>query len=156
MTRKNAWLLTLIRTRIKFSRFLHRTLHLTNKDLAEQNCMGYAFNQQDWLDLGSFYHSDSTERMLEVFEECCQELCDDFSCRPVPSPASANKNERIIAFRIGPTDFHFARLDRGKWTHKPGMFPIKSMSKSELTSDSWVNLSGTVYNSPVRYFALRK
>ena len=156
MTRKKVWLFSLIKTRVKLSRFLHRTLHWTNNDLAQQNCMGYAFNQHDWLDLDAFYNSHSTKDMLEIFEDCCQELCNHYSCRPVLSPASANKNERVIAFRIGPTDFHFARLDKGRWTHKPGMFPIKSMSKSELTSDSWVNLSGTVYNSPIRYFALKK
>ena len=46
--------------------------------------------------------------------------------------------ERMIAFRIGADDFHFARQNSdGTWTHKPGNSYIREMSKEELLSDAW-------------------
>lgn len=153
--RMKAWKITIAKTRRNISRILHN-ISLIKHEMAEQNCMGYAFGIHDWLELDNFHHAYNKEEQSQVFEDCIQELVDNYPCREIHDPGSARPNERVIAFRIGPTDFHFARLEKNKWKHKPGSTPIGTMSNSTFYSDKWVNLSGTVYNSPIVYFALQK
>lgn len=124
--------------------------NLATADSWEYNCMSYALGIFDnWLGLRAFEHSimlnDDNENFIDyeylndVFHACCEELEEKFAVRRVSGPnARLKANERMIAFRIGADDFHFARRNSdGIWTHKPGHNYIREMSKEELFSDAW-------------------
>ena len=131
----------------------------------DYNCMSYAFNVfNDWLCIKSFYNSfiegsydDIDYDYLEdVFEECCIELEERFAIRRLSGPTSEiYENERMIAFRIGADDFHFARRNSdGVWTHKPGTRTICEMSEEELLSDAWSIHRRYPYVSSIAFFAV--
>lgn len=129
------------------------------------NCMGYALGVfDDWLGLRSFEPSfaDNDEEdidyeyMQEVFYNCCEELEEDFAVRRVAGPdIELAANERLIAFRIGADDFHFARRNSdGVWTHKPGGMHIREMSEEELFGDVWSDYRMCPYVSEVAFFII--
>lgn len=134
-------------------------------DQYRYNCMSYALGVFDkWLGLRSFEHSfaDNNEEdidyeyMQEVFCDCCAELEEDFSVRRVAGPnIELAANERLIAFRIGADDFHFARRNSdGVWTHKPGGMRIREMSEEELLGDVWSDYRVCPYVSEVAFFII--
>ena len=129
------------------------------------NCMSYALGIfDDWLDLRSFEHSfaDNEEEdidyeyMQEVFYDCCIELEERFAVRHVAGPdVELAANERLIAFRIGADDFHFARRNSdGVWTHKPGSDYILEMSEDELFDTAWGKHRCCPYISDIAFFAV--
>ena len=128
------------------------------------NCMSYAFGVfDDWLGLQSFDHSADFEEedidyeyMQEVFYNCCVELEEKFSVRRVYDPyAELAANERLIAFRIGADDFHFARRNSdGVWTHKPGGMHIREMSEDELFGECWSEYRACPYVSEIAFFVI--
>lgn len=136
--------------------------------LADQygyNCMSYAFGVfDDWLGLRSFDHSFADnyedgidyEYMEDVFCNCCIELEERFAVRRVAGPdIELAVNERLIAFRIGADDFHFARRNSdGVWTHKPGGMHIREMSEDELFGDVWSETRMCPYISEVAFFII--
>ena len=63
----------------------------------------------------------------------------------------------MIAFRIGATDFHFARKNSdGTWTHKPGEDLICEMSEEELLSDAWCEETRDFpYISSIAFYAVK-
>ena len=135
-------------------------------DQCRYNCMSYAFGIFDnWLNLRSFEHSlvDNEEEdidyeyMQEVFYDCCIELEERFSVRRVTGPdIELAANERLIAFRIGADDFHFARRNSdGVWTHKPGGMHIREMSEDEHFGDMWSDYRVCPYISEVAFFAVK-
>ncbi len=131
----------------------------------DYNCMSYAFNVfNDWLCIDAF-HSSYTQRsygaidydyLEDIFEECCIELEERFTIRRLSGPTSEiYENERMIAFRIGMDDFHFARRNSdGIWTHKPGAWTIREMSEEELLSDAWSIDRKYPYVSSIAFFAV--
>lgn len=130
------------------------------------NCMSYAFDVfDDWLGLRSFensfvYDDDEDgidyEYMHDVFCNCCIELEERFAVRRVAGPdVELAANERLIAFRIGADDFHFARRNSdGVWTHKPGGMYIREMSEDELFGDVWSVYRNCPYVSEVAFFII--
>ena len=135
--------------------------------LADQygyNCMSYAFGVfDDWLGLQSFDHSANFadndidyEYMFDVFCDCCNEIERRFAVRRVYDPyAELAANERMIAFRIGADDFHFARRNSdGVWTHKPGGMHIREMSEDELFGECWSEYRACPYVSEIAFFAV--
>ena len=118
---------------------------LENED-GDYNCMSYALGLFDcWADLDAFYLiSDSYEfeeackedqeaMLSEMFLSCCIELEDRYNCKRISSPTANSPGTRVIAFRVGYDDFHFARLNSdGVWTHKPGASYIREMTEEEL------------------------
>lgn len=123
---------------------------------ADYNCMSYAFgNFSKWLDLDNFHclnefdtflyacENEQKEMIEQLLEKCCQELIEKFNCRRISAIQEAKDTERIIAFRVGGDDFHFARLNSdGIWTHKPGASYIR-----ELTSEEFFNNEGWCYST---------
>ena len=137
--------------------------------LADQwnyNCMSYAFDEfDDWLELAEFTHSfkDSYleseidyEYLNQVFIACCKEIEERFAVRRIADPyVELAENERMIAFRLGADDFHFARRNSdGVWTHKPGANYIREMSEDELLGDEWCEHRAYPYISEVAFFAV--
>ena len=136
--------------------------------LADQygyNCMSYAFGIfDDWLVLRSFENSfvDFEEEdidyvyMQDVFYNCCEELEEKFAVRRVADPdVELAINERLIAFRIGADDFHFARRNSdGIWTHKPGGNTIREMTEEELLGEVWSDYRAYPYISEVAFFII--
>ena len=135
--------------------------------LADQygyNCMSYAFGVfDDWLGLQSFDNSANFEDndidyeyMFDVFCDCCNEIERRFAVRRVYDPyAELAANERMIAFRIGADDFHFARRNSdGVWTHKPGGMHIREMSEDELFGECWSEYRACPYVSEIAFFAM--
>ena len=129
------------------------------------NCMSYALGvYDDWLALNAFEHSycddDQDEidydYMYDVFVECCSELEMNYNVRRISGPeATLNDNERMIAFRIGADDFHFARRNSdGIWTHKPGGNTIREMTEEELLGEEWSDYRVFPYVSEVAFFAV--
>ena len=127
--------------------------------------MSYALGEFDvWLGLSSFYRSfeDDEETIVDyehidkVFNDCCKELEARFILRRIDNPhVELAANERVIAFRIGADDFHFARKNSdGVWTHKPGSGTIREMSKYELFGDMWSDQRVYPYVSEVAFFAV--
>ena len=127
--------------------------------------MSYAFDVFDnWLGLRSFEHSFvdnygydiDYEYMEDVFYNCCIELEERFVVRRVAGPhIELAANERLIAFRIGADDFHFARRNSdGVWTHKPGGMHIREMSEDELFGDMWSDYRAYPYISEVAFFII--
>ena len=128
--------------------------------------MSYAFGVYDeWLGLDSFTYSYNWEEetdnidydcLEKVFFDCCQELTEKFKARRLETAYDGiGKNERMIAFRIGGDDFHFARRNSdGTWTHKPGSNYIREMSEYELFGDSWSEHRVFPYVSDVAFFAI--
>lgn len=127
------------------------------------NCMGYALGTFEWEDLDNFmWAGDLPKRVAKSIvkrslKACRRELIRDYNLRPLSSPKRARANERVIAFRIGADDFHFARLNSdGTWTHKPGRSTIREMSIEELTDKKGWSLHRTnPYNSKICYFGIK-
>lgn len=142
----------------------------TNKNLVaayteDYNCMSYALGFYDtWGYLMSFdkscddllYGDIDEDLMADIFYDCCIELEERFSLRRVEGPdAVLGKNERLIAFRIGANDFHFARRNSdGVWTHKPGSNYIREMSEDELFDDAWSKHRYCPYISEIAFFII--
>jgi hypothetical protein len=127
--------------------------------------MSYALGVYDsWLDLKSFDHSYCDyecddidyDYMHDVFVECCLELEERYGLRRIAdSEIVLNDNERMIAFRVGADDFHFARKNSdGIWTHKPGSGTIREMTKEELLGKAWSDQRAYPYVSEVAFFAV--
>ena len=141
---------------------------LITSDQYNYNCMSYAFGIYDkWLCLDCFdsscdYSSVSADVDLEylndVFEDCCYELESRFNIRRLEdSKVKLNADERMIAFRIGADDFHFARKNSdGTWTHKPGCNYIRVMSEDELLGEAWSENSRPFpYVSEIAFYAVK-
>lgn len=133
----------------------------------DYNCMSYALGEFDsWLVLYAFDHSfmeDNYEEidyacMAGVFKDCCEELEERFAVRRLTGPNDElNSNERMIAFRIGVDDFHFARRNSdGVWTHKPGSNTIREMTEDELLGEVWGDYRTYPYISEIAFFAVIK
>lgn len=136
-------------------------------DQWDYNCMSYAFDVfDDWLELAEFTHSFKSswlggkidyEQLNQTFIDCCKEIEERFAVRRLTDPyVELAANERMIAFRIGADDFHFARRNSdGVWTHKPGHNYIREMSEDELLGTCWCISSRTYpYESEVAFFAV--
>lgn len=135
-------------------------------DQYNYNCMSYAFGVFDnWLCLDAFEHSiveggvyDEVDYdyLADVFYDCCCELENRFAVRRVSGPdAVLAENERMIAFRIGADDFHFARKNSdGTWTHKPGSDYIREMSEEELLGVAWSRHRYCPYISEIAFYAV--
>jgi len=132
----------------------------------EYNCMSYALGRfTEWGRLNGFHNTYSKDqeiamsRMEKVFADCCCELEEIYGCRRISySGTFVEQNERIIAFRIGFDDFHFARLNSdGVWTHKPGRTHIREMSIEELfDAEGWSKKERChPYTSPIAFFAVQ-
>ena len=139
--------------------------NLVTADQFGYNCMSYALGVfDDWLCIDAFElslvkggHGEVDYELLEnVFYECCVELKENFDLRRLSGPnANLAENERMIAFRIGADDFHFARKNSdGTWTHKPGRNYIREMSEEELLGDAWSEDRDYPYISKVAFFAV--
>ena len=137
-------------------------------DDCEYNCMSYALGVfDDWLGLDTFNYSfaedDSVddinhELLNDIFFACCNEIEDNFNVRRLANSIDPiEEDERIIAFRIGANDFHFARKNSdGTWTHKPGCGYIREMPEEELFSEAWCANSRTYpYISEIAFFAVK-
>lgn len=131
----------------------------------DYNCMSYALGVFDnWLCIDAFEHSFAEDNYNEidydlldnVFYNCCTELEERFAVRRVAGPnVELAANERMIAFRIGADDFHFARRNSdGIWTHKPGSDYIREMSEDELFSDVWSRHRRCPYISEIAFFII--
>jgi hypothetical protein len=121
------------------------------------NCFGYAMGYYDWLDLESFYiiEEEDEDDLICMFEDCCNELSSRYGLRPVFPHWELEKDEHLIAFRVGYDDFHFARKNSdGTWTHKPGSNFIRKMSEEEFNSE-WCPSRECPYISPIAYFAVK-
>lgn len=129
------------------------------------NCMSYALGVFDsWLSIQAFdnsyvYEDDKIDYdyLKEVFWDCCVELEERFAVRRLIGPKDKlKKNERMIAFRIGADDFHFARKNSdGTWTHKPGAKTIREMTEEELLGDAWSKHRNFPYISEIAFFAVK-
>lgn len=140
---------------------------LITSDQYNYNCMSYAFGIYDeWLYLNCFdnsydYNNESSvdlEYLDDVFEDCCYELENRFNVRRLEnSEAILNADERMIAFRIGADDFHFARKNSdGTWTHKPGCNYIREMTEDELLGKAWSEDSRPFpYISEIAFYAVK-
>lgn len=140
---------------------------LITSDQYNYNCMSYALGVYDeWLYLHSFDSSYGFENdvdidyeyMNDVFENCCFELEEKFPLRRLKdSEAILSADERMIAFRIGADDFHFARKNSdGTWTHKPGCNYIRVMSEDELLGEAWSENSRPFpYVSEIAFYAVK-
>ena len=130
----------------------------------DYNCMSYALGVFDkWLCIDAFRHSFvensyeiDYELLEDVFYDCCLELEERFAVRRLSGPnAALTENERMIAFRIGANDFHFARKNSdGTWTHKPGSDYILKMSEDELFDTEWGRHRSYPYISDIAFFAV--
>ena len=142
--------------------------NLLSADRFNYNCMSYALGVYNkWLGLSSFDYSidydneDSDidyDYLKHIFEDCCQELIWKYDLRRLSSSREQlEANERMIAFRIGADDFHFARKNSdGTWTHKPGQNYIRKMHEKELLSDSWSEDTRIFpYVSEIAFFAVK-
>ena len=134
-------------------------------DQFNYNCMSYALGVFDsWLRIDAFRYSFAErnysevdyETLDDVFYNCCLELEERFAVRRLSGPhANLTENERMIAFRIGADDFHFARKNSdGTWTHKPGSDYIREMSEEELLDTAWCTHRRCPYISDVAFFAV--
>lgn len=136
----------------------------------DYNCMSYALGVFDkWLGLQAFHNTliyneitndNDIDYVLmdDVFNACCEELEERFAVRRISNPTTMLKeNERMIAFRIGADDFHFARRNSdGVWTHKPGCAHIREMSEDELFDRAWSEDSRCFpYISNIAFFAVK-
>lgn len=138
----------------------------------DYNCMSYALGVFDsWLGIDAFdisimdemayegedsYYNIDYSYMNDVFYDCCVELEEKFAVRRLSGPnAVLAENERMIAFRIGADDFHFARRNSdGTWTHKPGANYIREMSEEELFNGCWCETRHYPYISEIAFFAV--
>ena len=126
----------------------------------DYNCMSYAFGVFDnWMLIDAFEMSvDKGAAYMEyVFTNCCKELEELYPIRRLKDHTSEiAENERMIAFRIGLDDFHFARRNSdGTWTHKPGKNYIREIAESELLAESWSKETRTYpYISEIAFYAV--
>lgn len=139
--------------------------NLITADRFEYNCMSYALGVFDnWLYLDAFrysfiendYDEIDYDLLENVFYDCCTELEKRYAVRRLSGPnATLAANERMIAFRIGADDFHFARKNSdGTWTHKPGENYIREMDEDELLDDAWCTHRHYPYISDIAFFAV--
>lgn len=133
--------------------------HLVSAHQYDYNCMSYALGIYDkWLLLESFHHSvDDYDYLEHTFDDCCQELADRYKLRRLFNlEEKLEPNERVIAFRIGATDFHFVRQNSdGTWTHKLGEECVETMSEEELFSNAWSDYKEYPYISEIAFFAVK-
>ena len=132
----------------------------------DYNCMSYAFDVfDDWLELAEFTYSLKSswlggkidyEQLNQTFIACCTEIEERFAVRRLADPyVELAANERMIAFRLGADDFHFARRNSdGVWTHKPGCNTIREMSEDELFGEEWCEDRTYPYISEIAFFAV--
>lgn len=127
----------------------------------DYNCMSYALGVfDDWMQIDTFEISVNrgAAYMEHIFADCCKELEELYPIRRLDSYTSEiAENERMIAFRIGLDDFHFARRNSdGTWTHKPGNNYIREIAESELLSEAWSKEARIYpYISEIAFYAVR-
>lgn len=129
----------------------------------EYNCMGYALGSYEWECLDNFRWTSldhdtgelDMEIMGDILHDCVYEILQRCSyIRLINSPKDIVKGERVVAFRLSETDFHWARLGSdGIWTHKPGSHTIRVMSETEFYGE-WCPNRADPYISEIVYFAV--
>ena len=136
-------------------------------DRWDYNCMGYAIGTYEWELLKSFrwtpycrgiHHDEelNMEYMNDILWDCVDEILEKFpQLRLIKRPKELKANEHAVAFRIGETDFHWARLGSdGIWTHKPGNSTIREMSEEEFCGEWCADLRDDPYISDTIFFAV--
>ena len=134
-----------------------------NTHLSQYNCGGYALNTYNWfcpygsLREDSLRNGYSLEVTLENFTNYILKTFET-RIRRISEVKERKKDEYVIAFRVGYTDFHFAkRGDNGVWYHKPGSNTIRRIKKTEVFSETWYTPDGyTKYDSEIVLFAMKK
>lgn len=125
------------------------------------NCGGFALGTKDWFfpyneddygkrfsDYDSFYEKNFkkfTKFITVIFE----------NVRKIKKIEDAKEGERIIAFRVGKTDFHFVKVNKtnNNFRHKPGCSPVVTMTEKQFfDNDGW---SKGKYDSDIVYFAIK-
>lgn len=134
-----------------------------NTELSQYNCGGYALNTYNWFCPYGSYDGDtlhgrrSKETTLKNFTRYIL-LTFEERIRIISKVEEKTKDEYVIAFRIGYSDFHFMkRGDNGVWYHKPGSNTIRRIKKTEVFSDAWYTPNGGIrYDSEIILFAMKK
>ena len=105
-----------------------------SKKYNRYNCMGHALHDKRWLLLGSDY--EDGPKWLEQ----------EYNLKPVRKKDLV-LGKSYIAFRYGPSDFHFVRrCPKGHWSHKIGGYPAKAISEKEVFGKYWAT-PWNLYNS---------
>ena len=131
------------------------------------NCQGFAFRTYKW----DFPYDRAYKGVMFTADEGDDYLIDQYlnitvnwllnhyynQLRIIKDIKDAKKDEEVIAYRVGATDFHFMkRKSNGKWYHKPGYSPIRIAEQKEVFSKVWANRDGTTYTSDIVLFAFKK
>ncbi len=114
-----------------------------NKNWHYANCFGYALGYNHWLGFDSDY-CDAADELMSRFPNLCPVSKDEMVL-----------GKEYIAFRYGREDFHFMkRGKKGHWTHKPGCYPVETISTKDVFAAEWSNEDGDIYNSRIYLFEI--
>lgn len=73
-------------------------------------------------------------------------------------PPDIGPNQRLIALRVGPYDYHFMKYDQvtDAWYHKPGLAAvmkyIREMTNSWIWTGEYYDYNGQLYNESTSYY----
>lgn len=137
---------------------LSRERDVSNTDRQEYNCGGFAletfswyipYDGDDYFELVDYYDED----LSLVTEHCVNHMLNEVpGLRLINAVSDARKDEKVVLFRVGPTDFHYVKYEDGEYLHKIGSTPIMSMSEEEVYSRAWCYGK---YNGEIVIFALK-
>ena len=123
------------------------------------NCGGYALGTKNW-----FIPYDERRTHINYGNGECLRNLDNFvkfmleifeNVRIINDIEEVEKNERVVAFRCGLSDFHFVKISKQKrvFMHKAGSWNIERMKKEDFFDEKgWANGK---YNSEIRYLAIK-
>lgn len=116
---------------------------IKNSHKFNYNCGGYALNTFNWyLPRSSDFFWSYSSNLDEVTDYMVNCMLQDFNgrLRVIENENETKNNETCIAFRVGGSDFHYAKKSKnGQWRHKMGdSSHIDYMTKKELYSiEGW-------------------
>ena len=133
-------------------------------NLDSYNCGGFALGTFDWY--CPYVWRNGQYDWAQMFEECCEEMTDNFDLTPIRDPSTVPVDKKVIGFRFAidedadedadvddvVIDFHFILREDGVWYHKPGSNRICILPESEIY-DPWPRPSLSYgYNTEIAWF----
>ena len=122
---------------------LGRERNVNNTDRFEYNCGGFSLETFSWY---LPYDDDEYENVVDQYDgdlslvtkHCVEHMLDEIpGLRLINTVHEAKKNEKVALFRVGFEDFHYVKYEDGKYLHKNGSTPIRSMSEKEVYNRCW-------------------
>lgn len=136
------------------------------------NCYAYAINRSEYpaqylsarqYQVGDFSNSGSFIPGVTTVYDLASIVEDDLEALGMTDisidnalPPDIGPNQRLIALRVGPYDYHFMKYDKASdaWFHKPGLTAVMKYIREMTNSWIWTGefYNGQIYNDSTWYY----